>query len=49
MKVPKKILWIAIIIILLGLGLFYYHTKESNKFVPLDEYNDRYSNESHSK
>lgn len=48
MKIPKKILWIALIIILLGFVLLYYYTKETNKFIPLDEYNNRYSNELHS-
>ena len=45
MKKIKLIFCIVIILILLGFGYLFNRMHEKDEFIPLDEYNERYSNE----
>lgn len=51
MKNQKKIFWIILILLLLALGLFFYLNshKSQEEFVPLNEYNERFSSEQQDK
>ncbi len=50
MTKTRNMIFAVILLILIGAGFLFYHaaqTKQSNTFVPLSEYNERFSKEGH--
>lgn len=53
MTKTRNIIFAAILLILIGAGFLFYHAnqanqaKQSDTFIPLSEYNERFSKEGH--
>ena len=48
----RNMIFAAILLILIGAGFLFYHAnqaKQSDTFIPLSEYNERFSKEGHGK
>ena len=43
----RNMIFTAILLILIGAGFLFYHAKQSDTFIPLSEYNERFSKEGH--